>query len=104
MDKDPRHWRDHHRDDGGSWRALRALGYADRVRYYWPVLSVRDAVARLFANLRAAPPPLPLLAQHLPGEHEALRAGRSDPDPEALVVHAVREALRPYARACGRGR
>jgi D-tagatose-1,6-bisphosphate aldolase subunit GatZ/KbaZ len=104
MDEDPRHWRDHHREDGGPWRALRALGYADRVRYYWPAPPVRDAVARLFANLRADPPPLPLLAQHLPPEHEALRAGQAALDPETLVVHAVRQALRPYARACGRGR
>lgn len=101
MDADPRHWRDHHRDDGGAWRALRALGYADRVRYYWPVAEVREAVERLFAALRATPPPLPLLAQHLPPEHDAVREGRVAADPEALVRHAVRAALGPYARACG---
>jgi D-tagatose-1,6-bisphosphate aldolase subunit GatZ/KbaZ len=101
MDADPRHWREHHRDDGGPWRALRAFGYADRVRYYWPVPEVEVAVARLFANLRSSAPPLPLLAQHLPPEYDAVRDGRATPDPEALVRHAVSEALRPYARACG---
>jgi D-tagatose-1,6-bisphosphate aldolase subunit GatZ/KbaZ len=101
MDADPRHWRDHHRDDGGAWRALRALGYADRVRYYWPAPAVHSAVERLFANLRSFAPPLPLLAQHLPPEYDAVRAGRATLEPAALVRHAVGEALRPYARACG---
>jgi D-tagatose-1,6-bisphosphate aldolase subunit GatZ/KbaZ len=102
MDADPRHWRDHHAHDGEDLRALRAFGYADRVRYYWPSPAVQAAVGRLFASLRASPPPLPLLAQHLPREHDAVRAGEAEPSPEGLVRHAVSEALRPYARACGR--
>jgi len=101
MEADPRHWREFHRDDGDALRPLRALGYADRVRYYWPVPAVQAAVGRLFANLRAAPPPLPLLAQHLPAEHDAVRHGEAESSPDGLVRHAVTEALRPYARACG---
>ena len=102
MDADPRHWREFHRGDGDALRPLRALGYADRVRYYWPVPAVRAAVDRLFANLDASAPPLPLLAQHLPPEHDAVRHGEAERSPsEALVRHAVTEALRPYARACG---
>jgi D-tagatose-1,6-bisphosphate aldolase subunit GatZ/KbaZ len=98
MAADPRHWKDHHRPGDES---LRALGYADRVRYYWPVPAVQAAVVRLFDNLRAWPPPLPLLAQHLPPEHDAVRQCAVEPSPAALVRHAVTEALRPYARACG---
>ena len=102
MDADPRHWRDHHGGDGENLRALRAFGYADRVRYYWPAPAVQAAVGRLFASLRASPPPLPLLAQHLPCEHDAVRSGEAEASPEGLVRHAVTRALRPYASACGR--
>ena len=101
MDADPRHWRDFHRGDGEGLRPLRALGYADRVRYYWPVPAVQAAVDRLFANLGASAPPLPVLAQHLPPEHDAVRRGQAEPSSGGLVRHAVTEALRPYARACG---
>jgi len=102
MDADPRHWSEHHHGDRESLRALRALGYSDRVRYYWSVPVVQAAVERLFANLRAAPPPLPLVAQHLPVEYDAVRQGQATPSPEGLVRRAVTEALRPYGRACGR--
>jgi len=100
MDADPRHWKDHHPKGGNSFRLLRALGYADRVRYYWPVPQVQAAVDRLFSNLRDEPPPLPLLAQHLPREHDAVRRGAIAPSPERLVRHAVGEVLGAYARAC----
>jgi D-tagatose-1,6-bisphosphate aldolase subunit GatZ/KbaZ len=101
MEADPRHWREFHQGDGDGLRALRAFGYADRVRYYWPVPAVQAAVDRLFANLDASAPPLPLLAQYLPPEHDAVRRGEATASPEGLVRHAVTGALRVYARACG---
>ena len=36
MAERPEHWRGHHRGDEDGVRTLRAFGYADRVRYYWP--------------------------------------------------------------------
>jgi D-tagatose-1,6-bisphosphate aldolase subunit GatZ/KbaZ len=96
----PEHWRGHHRGEGPELRALRAFGFSDRVRYYWPFGEVQAALGRLFANLRAFPPPLPLLSQHLPGQYEAVRAGEIAAHPEALVRHKIREVTRLYARAC----
>jgi D-tagatose-1,6-bisphosphate aldolase subunit GatZ/KbaZ len=99
----PEHWRGHHRGEEQEVRALRAFGYSDRVRYYWPDAGVQAALGRLLANLRAAPPPLPLLSQYLPREYEAVRAGEITPDPEAVVGHRIREVTRVYARACAMG-
>ena len=96
---DPRHWRGHH---AGSARALdlaRAFSLSDRSRYYWPVPEVAAAVDRLFANL--ADIPLPLLSQYLPRAYDAVREGRLEREPRALVRHAVGHVLAVYARACG---
>ena len=100
MDADPRHWAGHHPSDDPGLRALRLFGYSDRVRYYWPAPAVQESLALLLANLGAAPPPLPLLAQHLPRQAEAVRSGETGAGPGALVGHAVQEVLRLYARAC----
>jgi D-tagatose-1,6-bisphosphate aldolase subunit GatZ/KbaZ len=99
----PEHWRGHHRGEEHQVRALRAFGYSDRVRYYWPHEGVQSALRRLFANLRASTPPLPLLSQYLPGQYEAVRSGEIPPDPEAIVDHKIREVTRIYARACAMG-
>ncbi|HXY40840.1 MAG TPA: class II D-tagatose-bisphosphate aldolase, non-catalytic subunit [Vicinamibacteria bacterium] len=99
MDKDPRHWRGHHRP-GEALRAERAFGYSDRVRYYWPAAAVQAALARLRANLHGFPPPLTLLGQYLPRQYQAVREGRIGTTPEELVAFAVRQVTGLYARAC----
>ena len=101
MDADPRHWAGHHRPDEVALRAVRAFGFSDRVRYYWPAPRVQAALSRLLANLRGFPPPLPLLCQYLPVQYEAVRGGEIRADPEDLVRDAVRDVLRVYARAAG---
>ena len=101
MDADPRHWLGHHRSGDEALRALRTFGYSDRVRYYWPAAAVQEALGRLFANLRAFPPPPPLVSQHLPRQYDALRAGEIAAAPDELVKHAVGEVLRLYSRAGG---
>jgi D-tagatose-1,6-bisphosphate aldolase subunit GatZ/KbaZ len=100
---DPSHWRGHHHGSAEEQRLARASSLSDRCRYYWPVPSVAAAVDRLLANLEARPAPLPLLSQHLPRQHEAVRAGALDPSPRTLVRAKVREVAAAYARACGIG-
>lgn len=100
----PRHWQEHYQGDAATLRWLRGHAFSDRCRYYWGEPDVGAAVARLNANLRACPPPLPLLSQHLPAQYLAVRAGELQPDPEALARHRVAECLAAYARACARNR
>jgi D-tagatose-1,6-bisphosphate aldolase subunit GatZ/KbaZ len=103
MAAQPAHWRGHHAEADETTRALRAFGFSDRVRYYWPAPAVQAALERLLANLRLSPPPLPLLSQYLPRQYEAVRAGALSGTPEALLSHAIREVTRVYARACAAG-
>ena len=96
---DPGHWRGHHAGSARELERARAFSLSDRCRYYWPVPEVAAAADRLVANLTAIP--LSLLSQYLPRAYDAVRAGRLEREPRALVRHAVRHVLAVYARACG---
>ena len=82
-------------------RLPRIYSYSDRIRYYWADPTVNAAVARLLDNLSACTLPENMLSQFLPAQYQAVRAGRLAPSPHALVLDRVREAIRPYAAACG---
>jgi D-tagatose-1,6-bisphosphate aldolase subunit GatZ/KbaZ len=107
---DPKHWEGYYaaggeRSDRGSnspiaQRTARRYSYSDRLRYYWADAEIEAARATLLANLDRTGIPLPLISQFLPGQYDRIRAGRLEFTPQALVVDRVRDALRPYARAC----
>ena len=94
----PGHWRGH--CGGRAGRVARLYGYADRIRYYWTRPPVAGAVATLMKNLATVAIPAPLLAQHLPRQYEAVRAGTLIPRPRALVLDNVLGVTARYARAC----
>lgn len=96
----PGYWVPYYRGSDDELRLARAYSYSDRCRYYWPRPELRDAVARLFANLSGRPIPLTLLSQFLPEQYEAVRLGQLQPDPRVLVQHSVRTVLARYATAC----
>ncbi len=101
MRRDPGHWQGYYRGDEAELRFARRFSLSDRIRYYWPRPEVKTALTRLMANLEAHPAPLPLLSQHLPGPHRAVREGRVARNPRELVRFHVREVIERYARACG---
>jgi D-tagatose-1,6-bisphosphate aldolase subunit GatZ/KbaZ len=41
-----------------------------------------------------------LISQFLPIQYDRIRTGRLESTAQALVLDRVRDALRPYARAC----
>jgi D-tagatose-1,6-bisphosphate aldolase subunit GatZ/KbaZ len=105
---DPTHWQGYYsegrgeRSDGGSSGPIaRRYSYSDRLRYYWAVDEIDAARQTLLTNLDRTGIPLPLISQYLPIQYGRIRAGRLDSTAQALVVDRVRDALRPYARACG---
>ena len=61
---------------------------------------IERARVRLFENLRANPPPMPLLSQHLPTALQAVRAGAATRDPLSLAVAHVSAVLDDYHHAC----
>ncbi len=98
---DPSHWQGHYPGTADEQRFARAFSLSDRARYYWPVPVVAAAVERLLDNLTRRPPPLPLLGQYLPRQHDAIRTGRLAAEPQALIRAHVAAVAGIYARACG---
>lgn len=101
----PANWERYYHQSGqpdpDAQRLLRIYSYSDRIRYYWADPAVNAAVTRLLDNLSTCTLPENMLSQYLPAQYQAVRAGRLAPSPHALVLDRVREAIRPYAAACG---
>ncbi|KAA0085414.1 D-tagatose-bisphosphate aldolase, class II, non-catalytic subunit [Mycolicibacterium sp. P9-64] len=95
---DPTYWQGYYSDGD---RTARRYSYSDRLRYYWAVDEIEAARQTLLANLDRTGIPLPLISQFLPVQYDRIRTGRLESTAQALVIDRVRDALRPYARACG---
>jgi D-tagatose-1,6-bisphosphate aldolase subunit GatZ/KbaZ len=101
MVEHPENWKAYYYGDESQVHIARAFSYSDRIRYYWPNDDIANALAVLIRNLREHPAPLPLVAQYLPRQAEALRAGAIENDPTAFIHHKIQESLSRYADACG---
>jgi len=101
MVEHPEHWKAYYHGDENQVRIARAYSYSDRIRYYWPNDEISSALARLIQNVRGNPAPLPLIAQYLPRQAEAIRAGAIENNPTAIIHHKIQESLSRYADACG---
>ena len=101
MAENPENWKGYYHGDERQVRFARAYSLSDRIRYYWPNAEISKALARLLHNLHESPAPLPLVAQYLPRQAEAIRGGEIHNNPIAIIHHKVRESLARYAGACG---
>lgn len=101
MVEHPEHWKAYYHGDENQLRVARAYSLSDRIRYYWPNVEISEALATLIQNLRESPTPLPLVAQYLPRQAEAIRAGAIKNNPIAIIHHKIRESLARYSEACG---
>ncbi len=96
----PKYWERYYHGDGQPLTVDLQYSLSDRVRYYWPDPDIEKARVRLFDNLRANPPPISLLSQHLPRSLLALREGAATRDPLSLAVAHVSAVLDDYHHAC----
>jgi len=101
MMEKPEYWKPYYRGDEVRLKVARAFSFSDRIRYYWLDNEVSASLTRLIQNLSKSPPPLPLIAQYLPRQAEAIRKGVLDNDPRGLIRHRIQESLARYASACG---
>lgn len=96
----PQDWIHYYSGDAVHQARMRVYSYSDRVRYYWgrPVISA--ATRQLLANLQQVAIPENLVSQFMPHQYGAYRLGKIDLDARSLLLDRVRDAVRPYARAC----
>jgi D-tagatose-1,6-bisphosphate aldolase subunit GatZ/KbaZ len=100
MKAEPGNWRKYYHETGAALDLQLQYSLSDRIRYYWPDAEIVAAQAKLFANLRAHVPPLPLLSQYLPVAYAAVRAGTATLDPVDLIVAQIGATLDAYHGAC----
>ena len=100
MREQPKYWQRYYHAQGDALQIDLQYSLSDRIRYYWPDPVIEQAREQLFANLRANPPPLPLISQYLPHALHALRNGHADADPLSLVMAHIQTALDDYHHAC----
>lgn len=100
LQADPIHWRKYYHETGNALDLQLQYSLSDRIRYYWPDPEISAAQDRLFANLRASPPPLGLVSQYLPNALAAVREGAISFDPVDLVLAHIAVTLDAYYGAC----
>jgi len=100
MREQPGHWQRYYHGEGHALTIDLQYSLSDRIRYYWPDPVIEQACQRLFDNLRANPPPLPLISQFLPHALHALRTGAATSDPRSLTMAHISAALDDYHHAC----
>ena len=100
MTANPRHWDKYYLSTGAQLKLDQQYSLSDRLRYYWPVSAVEQALARLLANLDENPPTLTLLSQFLPQQYAAIRAGTLSMSARDWVIHYVDGVLQHYDAAC----
>jgi len=100
MRAEPKNWQKYYHTTGDALTQQLQYSLSDRVRYYWPDPEITAAQERLFANLREAAPPLPLVSQYLPLAYAAARSGQATLDPAELIFAHVGATLDAYHGAC----
>ncbi|UJJ57235.1 D-tagatose-bisphosphate aldolase, class II, non-catalytic subunit [Rhodanobacter denitrificans] len=100
MREQPGYWQRYYHSRDHALTVDLQYSLSDRIRYYWPDPAIEQACQRLFDNLRANPPPIPLISQFLPHALHALRIGSATRDPLSLTMAHVSAALDDYHHAC----
>lgn len=99
---EPGYWEAYYEGTTQEKKIARKFSYSDRLRYYLPHPTIVAAIDRLFTNLEATGIPEPLISQYMPTQFTRVREGALEPTARELAMDRVRDALRPYATACGR--
>ncbi len=100
MDTHPRHWQSHYpQGRTESLRFLQKYSFRDRIRYYWAYPEAAAAFERLIQNL-TLPIPAALLRQFFPDLYPEIESGALKPDPRTIINHRIKNALKPYMKAC----
>ena len=97
----PDNWISYYHGSEKEQKLLRTYSYSDRCRYYWGDGRVKRAINTLFKNLENVPVPQNMLSQFMPEQYKLVRLQKLPTNPRALVIDHIRDAMRPYAFACG---
>jgi len=99
MDENPSDWAPYYQNQGDpkAVHQLRHFSYSDRIRYYWNVPAVKNALNSLINNLDQRNVPDTIVSQYFP----AREFGTLDVPAGKLITDHVRLCIERYYRACG---
>jgi len=97
MTENPEHWTPYYAGDANTIHQLRHFSYSDRIRYYWTVPGVRDALTKLTSTLNDIEIPQTIVTQYFP-EQEFGSAKASADD---LIRDRIAFCIGRYYKACG---
>ena len=100
MVEKPVYWQKFYPVPDAELSLYRQFSYSDRIRYYWPDPSLKEAAEKLFSNLSAHPIPLPLISQYLPDLYWSVADGSVTNAAEDLVKARIKQIIKSYSRAC----
>lgn len=97
MDEDSSNWTPYYRGDADTVRQLRHFSYSDRIRYYWTVPKVKEALKKLTSNLEMEPIPATIVSQYF----SMREFDDSATSPQQLISNQIYRCIERYYRACG---
>jgi D-tagatose-1,6-bisphosphate aldolase subunit GatZ/KbaZ len=94
------YWEKYYGGNKYQLHLARKFSFSDRIRYYWPAVSVQESLARLLQNLRDVSLPLSLVSQFFPIQYGRIRNKQIDNDPVALILDHIQLVYDKYSLAC----
>jgi len=97
MNDNPDHWTPYYQGNADEVSQLKHFSYSDRIRYYWSVPVVQNALITLFNNFNNRSIPETIVSQYFP-EREF---GSLNVSAEQLAIDRIALCSGRYYRACG---
>lgn len=91
------HWTPYYRGDEDVVEQLKYFSYSDRIRYYWTVPGVRQALDKLFSNLNSKALPETIVSQYFQDRD----FGTLGVPAEQLAADHIAQCIGRYYKACG---
>jgi len=97
MSENSEHWTPYYRGDDELVIQLKHFSYSDRIRYYWTVPKVANALKNLYANLHDIEIPETIVSQYF----SAREFGSMDAPAQELTTDHIALCIGRYYKACG---
>lgn len=99
MVENPEHWVKYYHGNEAEQAFKRKYSLSDRIRYYWTVPSIQQALEEMLETLNQKAPPTTLLKQYVPDVYAAV----DEPvtlTPEQIILTKIQFVLDDYIGAC----
>jgi len=90
------YWKDYYHGSRDEIAFQMKYGLSDRVRYYWSILKVKNALTKLKGNLDEVQIPLPMISQYLPYQYDKIINGQLQKNVDSIICDYIGKVLDDY--------